>query len=190
MAEPTQGDISTVLDQVGRAAATPVDRETYPVDLSRLAGHDRLVPRHDGGTTPALLVVCTPALQERLRRDHALLVAAPGLTRAQRSAHPGLTTVIELLALETGPWSGAASPVRHHLLDELRELVEANREEQLLTYLVPGSGPVATRPGTAVLRELADIRVSESLAHPDTEGSRESLLLAALRDYARHGGQD
>lgn len=187
MAEHVTGDIRPLLMRLGRAATPDVNTHSYPTDLARLAGYDRILPNQHGDTVDPVLVVAGRHLQHRLRRTYPLIIAAPGLALRQREVTPGTTTVIDAAALFHGPWSGATTAPRRHLLDELVELVRQNRQEHLLTYLVPGGPAGADR--IEELECLASVVVSPDTGDPVNEGSPSTVLLATLMDYARHGGQ-
>ncbi|NUL48777.1 hypothetical protein F7P69_26770 [Cellulosimicrobium funkei] len=190
MVEPFQGDLALLLNHAGRAGTPPVDEDAYMVDLVQLAGHDQVLPCTDGPSASCVFVVGGRRLVGQLRLDHAVVVAAPGLTLSQRAAHPGMPTVIDLSALTEGPWSGAATSVRGHLMDELLEVVAHTREEQALSYLIPGTDPTVVHRGTAALRQAADVNVTATLGDPDTEGSPASRLLNRLMEFNRASGQE
>ncbi|NUL47909.1 hypothetical protein F7P69_22285 [Cellulosimicrobium funkei] len=190
MPDPERGGIDALLERIGRVATPDVDRESHAVDLAALTGHDRLLEDGPGEGTEVVLTVVTDALRDRLRRIAPVLPAAPGLTARQGRDRQLSAVVVELSALEAGPWSGAATSSRSHLMDELVTLLHTVRTVGGLSYLVPGSGPSATARGSAPLRRAADIVVQADAQDPDTEGSPGTALLRLLRDYTHEGDQD
>lgn len=190
MPEPGRGGIDALLERIGRVATPDVDRESHAVDLATLTGHDRLLEDGPGDGTEVVLTVVTDALRDRLRRIAPVLPAAPGLTARQGRDRRLSAVVVELGALEAGPWSGAATSSRSHLMEELVELLGTVRSAGGLSYLVPGAGPSATARGSAQLRRAADIVVQADVRDPDAEGSPGTALLRLLLDYTQEGDQD
>lgn len=190
MPEPDHGEIAALLERIGRVATPDVDHESHPVDVVTLAGHDRLLAGAPGSGTEVVFAVVTEALRDRLRQVASVLPAAPGLTAGQLEGRSLSAVVVELKALDSGPWSGAATSSRSHLMDELVEMLGTVRTAGGLSYLVPGEGPSATDRGSASLRRAVDIVVQADTADSDTEGSPGTALLRELLDYTREGDQD
>lgn len=183
------GGIAALLERIGRVATPAVDHESHSVDVVTLAGHDRLLEGGPGRGDEVVLAVVTTALRDRLRQVASVLPAAPGLTAGQIEGQPLAAVVVELEALDAGPWSGAATSSRSHLMDELVELLGTVRTAGGLSYLVPGEGPSATARGSAPLRRAVDIVVHADTGDPDTEGSPGTALLRELLDYTHEGDQ-
>lgn len=190
MTDTAPGDIAGLLERLGRVATPEVDRESHSVDLAALTGHDRVLPGSRGGMTGVVLTVATSRLVERLRTDHPVLPAAPGMTGRQCTVHPPGAVVIELEALESGPWAGALTTSRSPLMDELLALVESTRDGGGMTYLLPGADPAGTTRSTDAIRRAADVLVIADTSHPDTEGSPPTRLLRALMEHVQEGSQD
>lgn len=184
MAESIPGDISPLLEQLGRAGTPPVNTTSYPVDLAGIAGYDRLLPGDVEDGADPILVVGSRDLVRRVRRHHPVLVAAPGLTAAQLGARGPLRTVIDAAAFVTGPWAGTGTGPRRHLLRELQDVVRANHAARVATYVIPEVPGRDRPPGVDDLVDRFTLSITPDTGDPDTEGSPRSLLLGTLIDYA------
>lgn len=179
--DPEYGSIRPLLEQLGRASTPAVNTTAYNVNVCQLAGYDLPEADDNGDVRDPVLIVVTSALEQRIRQNYPVLVAAPGLTEQQRSTVTCPAAVIEGAALHRGPWAGAALPARDDYLFELFELLRDYRRRALQSYYLPD--PSLPTPVQEALQQAAGIVIVDGFTEPATEGSLGTVLQQTLANY-------
>lgn len=136
-----------------------------------------------GVVTPALVEACAPETVVQL---------APGWAYAVAQECEARFFVIEVRALETGPWAGALGAGGEHLFDELLALIAQARAARVTPVVLGDGSAHAVSPGSFTLRPAIDRLLAVapgqlSNSSDDAYAPAASPALAALASYTQAG---
>lgn len=136
-----------------------------------------------GVVTPALVEACAPETVVQL---------APGWAYAVAQECGARFFVIEIRALETGPWAGALGAGGEHLFDELLALIAQARAARITPVVLGAGSARALSPGSFTLRPAIDrlraLAPGQLIDSSDDAYAPEaSPIFVSLASYAQAG---